>query len=534
MARDTRWCHENANHSGGVLEALLGMSDRLLRKGDYVWGSFVKPERVDGYIVGTNPGDRSDKLGRFAFSTESVHDAVNSARRGVRTWSRIPPRRRAAALQRFGVALMEAQDRLAVLLTRETGKPLWEARQEAAASIRALELMVEDGLGLLEPKVVNPRDARADWAPHGVVGVITPYQFPLLVPTMQCMTAILAGNSVVLKPSKFAPAIGQTLAELMDRAQLPRGVFNMVQGSGAGVGTELATHEGLDMLVMSCDYATARTVRRATASRPELPTVFNTGGKSTAIVVDRFDIERAIYDVLVGAFLTSGQRHDSTGRAIVLRDVFDEFCSALAGRAARVHVGYGFDSDVFMGPLVSDVHRNKARRFARDVVKSGNTSVLESSVVKTTRRGFYLSPSVHWVHWKKRQPLLETEPPGPTLLVYCADTWEEAVALHNRFAFRNTASVFADPDWPDLPYMLEALDTGSVHVNRATIGSSLRLPSAGRGRSSNHYPSGIDLLRFMTAPRSTLVDSRPFDPGRLVPGIDWDDTIAKPGAVTAP
>jgi len=508
------------------MNGALAMSGRLLRKGDYLWGSFVKPERVDGYIVGTNPGDRSDELGRFAFSAQSVDDAIDSARRGGRTWARIPARRRAAALQRFGIALMDSQDRLAVLITRETGKPLWEARQEVAASIRALELMVEDGLSLLDPKVVNPNDARADWAPHGVVAVVAPYQFPLLIGSMQCMTAILAGNTVVLKPSKFTPAVGQMLAELMDRAQLPRGVFNLVQGSGASVGSHLVGHSGVDMLVMSSRYDTARAVRRATADRPELPMVFNTGGKSSAIVVDRFDMERAVYDVLVGSFLTSGQRHDSTGRAIVLREVFDEFCSALAARAAKVQVGYGFEEDVFMGPLISDVHRNHSRRFARNVVKSGNTSVLTAQAVNTTHRGFYLAPAVHWIHWKKRQAFLDVEPPGPTLLVYCADSWEEAAALHNRFAFRNTVSVFADPEWPHLSHLLDQLDTGSIHVNRATIGSSLRLPSAGRGRSSNHYPSGIDLLRFMTAPRSTLVDTRPFDPARLVPGIQWDDELA--------
>jgi succinylglutamic semialdehyde dehydrogenase len=172
---------------------------RLLRKGDYIWGSFIKPERVDGYVVGVNPGDRSDVLGRFVFSESSVDDAVSSATRGLSVWRQGTLAQRAAALRRYREALGRAQDRFASLITRETGKPLWESRQEVVSSIRAIDLLLEDGLALLEPRVISEAQARSDWRPRGVVGIIGAYTMPLLTPTLQVAAALLAGNTVVFK-----------------------------------------------------------------------------------------------------------------------------------------------------------------------------------------------------------------------------------------------------------------------------------------------------------------------------------------------
>ena len=148
---------------------ILGRNERLVRRGDYLRGSFVKPERVDGYIVGINPGDRSDVLGRFGFSESSVEVAVAAARRGFATWRRCSLAERSTALRRFREALSKEQERFASLVCRESGKPLWEARQEVVASIRVVDLLLDEGLPLLAPRVLHETDARSDALPEDEV-----------------------------------------------------------------------------------------------------------------------------------------------------------------------------------------------------------------------------------------------------------------------------------------------------------------------------------------------------------------------------
>ncbi|MEZ4317063.1 MAG: aldehyde dehydrogenase family protein [Myxococcota bacterium] len=506
--------------------------ERLLRRGDYIWGSFLKAERIDGYIVGVNPGDRSDVLGRFPFSDSSVDDAVDCAQRGEVTWRRVNRVDRAKAVRKFRDSLNKFQEKFAVLITRETGKPIWESRQEVIASIRAVDLLLEEGLTLLEPRILDEREARSDYRPRGVVGILVPYNLPLLIPTLHCCAALLAGNSVVLKPSKFTPGVGQAVAEMMDRCKLPRGAFNLVQGSGTGIGQKLVTHPGLDALIFSGGFDTAMAIRRATFDRPELPALYQCGGKGAALVIGGCDMERAVYEVVVGAYLTAGQRHNSTGRAIVTEDVFESFVEQLARRAVRINVGYGFDVSTFLGPLISDNFRSRYRKYGRAVVARGHSPILQAANREVEeRRGFYVEPSMYWVDWERGHGFINDEPPGPSLLLYKVKDWEEAAALHNKLKYRVSTSLFIHPEHENLPEIVARLKTGSLNVNRGTIGASLRLPSVGLGRSSNGMPGGIDLLRFLSTPRSTLVEGRAFDPRNAVPGMNWDEDDEDPISV---
>lgn len=507
--------------------------ERLLRRGDYIWGSFVKPERVAGYVVGVNPGDRGDVLGRFPFSEASVDDAIGSAARGATVWRNSAISERAQALRRYREVLSKQQERFAILIAREVGKPLWEARQEVISAVRAIDLLLEEGLSMVEPRVLDEREARADWLARGVVGILAPYNLPLLIPTLQAGAALVGGNTVVLKPSKFTPGVGQGIAEIFDRCKLPRGVFNMVHGSGSGVGTRIATHPSLDALLFSGSFTTAQAIRRATADRPELPALYQCGGKGCAILTDDCDLDRAVYEVMVGAWLTAGQRHNSTGRVIVTKGIFEKFCAQLTRRTRKVSVGYGFDPEVLFGPVISENFRTRYRRYGRTLLSRGHTPLIEAANREVPgRRGFYVEPAIYWVNWENGHGFLNEEPPGPSLLVYRVANWEEAVALHNQLVYRLSTSIFVDPEARYLDDMKARLKTGALNINRGTIGASLRLPSVGLGRASNGVPAGIELVRFLSTPRATLVETRAFDPAQVVPGIQWkrgDDADA-PGA----
>ena len=497
--------------------------DRIVRKGDYVYGSFLKPERVTGYINGVNPGDRSDVLGRFPFSESSVDEAVEYARIGAPTWRRTSLADRHAAVTRFRESLNRHQERLARLVTRETGKPIWEARQELRAAVRAIDLFLDEGVQLLRPRVIEEIGARSDRLPRGVVATLTPYNFPILLPATHTAAAILTGNAVITKPSKFTPGVGQAVAEMWDRCKLPRGVFHMVQGPGAVVGQRMVLHPGVDALMFTGSYSTAATLRTLLKDRPNLPVVLQTGGKGTAIVLDDAEIDRAVYEVMVGAFLTSGQRHNSTGRVIVTDGVYDQFVDLLLRRTQRLKVGYGFDDDVFMGPLISENLRARYRRYGRILASRGHEALLEPSASPSENRGFYAKPAVIQVHWDNGHPFLNEPPPGPQLLVYKVSSWQEAAALHNQTAYRLATSVFTRFDSPILSEFADRLRTGALNINRGTIGASLRLPTVGLGRSSNGQPGGLELIHAMTAPRAMLVESRPFEGMPVLPGTHWHD-----------
>jgi len=496
--------------------------DRLLRKGDYIHGSFLKPEVVDGYINGINPGDRSDVLGRFPFSESDVDDAIEFASLGARIWRRVPVPERAAALYRLREALLHLQEHLAILITREAGKPFWEARQEVDATVRMLDVLMEDGVSLLASQVVDEVGARMDRIPRGVVAVLAPYNLPLLVPVSHSAMAILAGDTVVLKPSKFTPGVGQAVADLWDRCRLPRGVFNMVQGSGSVIGQRLVVHPGIDMLLFTGSFDTAMVVRRAIFDRPELPAIYQCGGKAISIVLDGADLEHAVYETLVGAFLTSGQRHNSTGRLIITDGIYDGFMERLADQASRLRVGYGFDTDIFMGPLISENRRTRYRRYARALASKGHRALVpaKNEHIKG-RRGFYVRPAIYGMSWEDNNPFLNEEPPGPLLLVYKVRSWEEAAALHNQAFYRPVTSLFAGADNPAIPDMQERLRTGTLNLNRSTLGTYLRLPRVGLGRSGNSFPEGLQLLHTLTYPRASLAELRGFNPMALLPGVHW-------------
>ncbi len=497
---------------------------RLLRKGDYVYGSFMKPEAVDGYINGVNPGDRGDVLGRFPFSEINIDEAVEYARVGFRSWRRMSINERAGAVHRFRDHVARHQEETALMITRETGKPLWEARQELLATIRVLDLMLDDGVHALAPRVIDEIGARSDWVPRGVVGIFTPFNFPFLVAASHTAASVLAGNAAVVKPSKFTPGIGQQHIELWDRCGLPRGVVNMVQGPGSVVGQRLATHPAVDVMLFTGSYDTSKVIQKLTMDRPELPIFMQCGGKGTAIVLDSAAVDRAIYEVMIGAFLTAGQRHNSTGRVIVTEGVYDAFVSGLVEHTSRLKVGYGFEPDVFMGPVISENLRTRYRRFSRTLVSKGHQPLMETSYPRIDKRGFYARPSIYEVDWENGHPFVDREPPGPMLLVYRVDSWEQAAALHNQMEARISTSVFLEPEEHLLRELRDRLRTGALNINRGTIGASLRLPSVGLGRSSNGLQGGLQLLQFLAHPRSQLTEVRAFKDMPLLPGTNWDAT----------
>ena len=501
---------------GTLGDAGVDATDPLWRRGDFIWGSWVRSAQVDGWIAGLNPGDRADDLGRTPFRLVSVDHAVGAAVEAKVRWASHAIEERLGVARVVAERLEEEADALAVLIARESGKPVWEASEEVRSAIRACRLLAREGAARMQPRIVRQGVAWSVPRPRGVVGLLTPSVSSLLMPVLHVVAAIVAGNTVVWKPSKFATGVGQALAVVIDRCRLPRGVFNLVQGSGATVGQRLAGHPGLDALLFLGRHETAAAVNRATAPRPELAVGYQCGGKSASFVLPDADLDRAAYDLSVGAFATTGQRHDNTARIFVERRILDAFLSRFVARTQALTVGYGLDRGVFLGPLVSDAQRVRFRRAVDAGVVAGHRSAMEEGPVEVPgRRGFYVRPVVHVV---EGGGALDDEPVGPIVRVYPVDGVDEAVRLHEKLAWRLATSIHADREGVSALELAGRLTAGTVYVNRGPIGASFRLPGVGLGRASNGMSGDLDLLRFLTIPRAMHVDTQPFDATRWVPG----------------
>ncbi len=494
---------------------MIDVESRIHGRGDYVWGSFLRVPGVDGYILASNPGDRSDELGRFSFSLTAVDEAVGAAVVAGPGWSaqRLDDRR--SAVVRLADRLEQSGQDLARLMTRETGRALWESRTEVAASARAMRLVAEEAGDACLGGVVRDGAAGWDCRPLGVVGIITSFALPLFTAAVQTAAALLAGNTVVVKPSKYAPATGQGLAELVDSARLPRGVFNLVQGPGESVGQRLAAHPELNALLFTGQRSTAVHVRHIAAARPELVVLVQCADKSTALVLPDADLDLAVHELVVSAWGNAGQRHDATARVVVTADQVDVLCERLAVRARALRWGYGLDPGVFLGPMISEPARRAYRQSLTVQAAAGHATVVSGGPAELEgRKGAYVRPSVTWM---KAAADLAGAVPGPTLRIGVVADVDEAVAVHNALSSRAVTAVFTRDEDAGLS-LGRQLSTGGVLINRGPSPTSVRLPVVGRGATSSAFPAPLDLARALTSSVAWQVDHRPYDTSRMVPG----------------
>lgn len=505
-------------------------TERPPRKGNYLHGSFIKLPEVDGYIQSVNPGNTRDQLGQFPYSLGSVDFAVECARSVQGRWHRTALGNRKLLLERYADALMGMKEALIAMIVREVGKPEWEADLELKATIKYIELVLEEGPSGLDPHHVPELDAMTERHPWGVCAVLGAFDRPLLSPNAHMVPALLAGNTVVFKPSRYAPVVGQLLAEAIDRAKFPRGVVNMVQGRGRQVGERLVAHPDVDAVMMHGADATARRIRRNLIDQPWKQLFCNTCSRGTAIVLDDAELDKAVYELVLGAYLTTGQRRSSTCRVLVTSRIADALIQRLTGVTNRLGIGYGFDDDVFMGPITSKRVRRRFLEFLQASVNAGMDLLTPSYPVEHHLPGYYVHPAVLYgssLHLEREETSEHIL--GPVLEIYVVRDFAEAVELHNRS--RNTAVTALFTRTVD--YLHEArylLRSQVINFNCSTVHLSSRLPLPGQERTEPRIGLATTLRR--TARDVALYqDRKAFNPLSLLPGVRWPEV---PTAEEAP
>ena len=475
---------------------------------NYIAGQWV-PARSGSTFRNINPAT-GEVLGEFPDSgAEDVAAATAAARAALRAWQLTPAPKRGDLLYRLGALIAGKKEALAQAATREMGKILIETRGDVQEGIDMAYLAAGEGrrmYGVTTPSEMPDKWAMSVRVPIGVVGVITAWNFPFAVPTWKIFPALLAGNTVVFKPSEETPEMGWHLAKLFEEVGLPAGVFNVVHGTGANVGWPIVQQPGIDVVSFTGSNAVGQQIATECA-RTGKRVSLEMGGKNGVIVMDDADLTLAANAVAWGAFGTTGQRCTATSRVIVHERVHDELLKLVVQRAQALKVGYGLDEASEMGPLVNAKQLERVGGYMKVAAEEGARVAAggERASGEGLQHGFFFQPTV-LTGVNRGMRVAQEEIFGPVVSFLKAKSLEDAIAINNDTPFGLSSSIFTSNVNAAFTAMRD-LSTGIVYVNHGTTGAETHLPFGGtRGTGNGHREAGHTMLDAFTEWKSIYVD----------------------------
>ena len=476
---------------------------------NFIAGAWVEPA-TGAYFENRNPADWNDLIGRFPSSgPEDVRRAATAAQRGFAAWSRTPAPVRGQVLQRAGDLLARRKDELARAMTREMGKVLLETRGDVQEGIDTAYYAHTEGRRLFGRTV--PSELRSKWAmsyrrPIGVAGIITPFNFPLAVPTWKLFPALLCGKAVIWKPSEDVPHTAHLLVELLLEAGLPPEVVQLVHGLGGEAGKALVEHPDVTVISFTGSTETGATIG-ATCGRMHKRLSLEMGGKNATIVMDDADLDLALEGVLWGAFGTTGQRCTATSRLILHEKVHDRFLKAVAERAERLRLGPGLEERTEVGPLIHEDARRKVESYV-EIGKQEGASVVTGGRRPGNKRfecGWFYEPTV-LAGVKAGMRVEQEEIFGPVLSVIRVGSLDEAIGVNNDVRYGLSSALYTRDVNAAFQAMTE-LDTGISYINAPTIGAEAHLPFGGVKQTGNgHREGGWEVYDFYSETKVVYVD----------------------------
>lgn len=497
--------------------------ETLDRPGDFIAGEFVVPDAPDAELRILSPGDQADVVGVHPVSVAHVDRAVAAARGAFPAWRRTPESERVALIRRYQTAVRAHEDAIAETISREVGKPLWDARTEAKALAGKVELVLGPGADWTKTRFFDELPGELRYRPHGVMAVIGPFNFPAHLPNGQILPALLLGNTVVFKPSDRTPNAAVWMARCFEEAGFPPGVVNVVQG-GVPTAEALTGHDDIDGILFTGSVEVGKKIVAANADRPGRIVALELGGKNATIVLDDADLERTVRQLAFAAYATAGQRCTATSRIYATPGIAGRIVERFAEVARSVPVGYPLDPGIFMGPLITEAARERLLAAQARARAAGFEAVVDGGVHEVEgRRGWYVRPSVH------RAPsatvrvdgYTHDELFGPDVAVYEVEDLDQAIELANGTRYGLAAAVFTSSR-DSFDVAADELRVGVLHWNRSSAGASGKLPFGGVRDSGNHRPAGIHAGLSCAYPQAVLLSPPADAPLPSWPGL-FDD-----------
>ena len=475
---------------------------------NYINGQWV--DAVSGKVFkNISPANQEDVIGEFAFSAqEDVNKAVEAAKAAFEQWRLVPAPKRGDLLRKAGDIFNRRKKELARVMTREMGKPTFETEGDVQEAIDTAYYAASETRRLFGHTVPSEMENKMNLSfrvPIGVVGVITAWNFPIAVPSWKILPAIAAGNTVVFKPSKDAPHSGVIFAEIMEEAGFPKGVFNVLLGTGS-MGDMIVNHP--DVKVVGFTGSTEIGCKIAeVCGRLNKRVSLEMGGKNAQIVMEDANLELALEGALWGAFGTTGQRCTATSRLIVHKDVYDKFLDMLKQRAEKLKIGDGLVAGTDMGPVIHMKSLENCERIVKIAIAEGGRLVTGGKKCSQPelQKGCFFEPTII-ADVDEKHTIFNEEVFGPVLCVAKADSFEHALFLQNHCEYGLSGSIYTK-DVNRAWVAAREIQTGICYINAPTIGAEAHMPFGGvKGTGNGHREGGWTAFDIFTEWKTVYFD----------------------------
>ncbi len=476
---------------------------------NFINGEWVESRSGKAYENRT-PANTDELIGMFVSSTdEDVNAAVDAAKEAYRTWRLVPAPKRAEILFRAAELLLQRKEEFSKDMTREMGKVLAETRGDVQEAIDMTYYMAGEGrrlFGQTTPSELPNKFAMSVRQSIGVCGMITPWNFPMAIPSWKMMPALISGNTVVLKPAEDTPLSSYHLVQILTEAGVPRGVVNLVSGDGPGAGAPLSQHIDVPVISFTGSTAVGRIIAQTCA--PDFKHYsLEMGGKNIIIVMDDANLDLAVDGAVWGGFGTTGQRCTAASRVAVHKSVYKDFVERFVERVKALKVGNGLDVDTEMGPCINEQQLKTVMSYV-EIGKNEGAKLLcggdrlDSGV---HAKGWFHTPTV-FGDCSPKMRVAQEEIFGPVVSVIPIDSFERAIEVANGVPYGLSASIYTR----NVNRAFQAtrdLYTGIVYVNAPTIGAETHLPFGGTKQTGNgHREAAIAAIDFFTEWKTVYID----------------------------
>lgn len=477
---------------------------------NYIAGKWV-PSAGGETFENVNPADTRDVIGRFPLSTrEDLDRAVSAAQEAFDGWRKTPAPRRAETLFRLGEILIRNKEKYSADMMREMGKVLKESGGDVQEAIDCTYYTAGEGRrlhGFTTPAEMPNKFAMCVRQPVGICGLITPWNFPMAIPSWKLIPALVCGNTVVIKPAEDTPLSTYNLVKACEEAGIPPGVVNLVTGNGKTVGAAMTDHPKVRLVSFTGSTETGRIVASACADRNAICSL-EMGGKNVIIVMDDADVDLAVEGAVWGAFGTSGQRCTASSRIVVHKKVYKQFSKKLVDRARTLRVGNAADPKTDMGPVINQEAVEKIMGYIRiGEEEDGATLATGGNRLEKGEhaRGYFIEPTV-FTDVEPDMRIAQEEIFGPVTAVIPSSSLENAIDIANGVRYGLSAAIYTQ----DVNRAFHAMNetyTGIFYVNSSTIGAEVHLPFGGTKATGNgHREAGTQVLDIFSEWKSIYVD----------------------------
>ncbi|KTC97989.1 succinylglutamate-semialdehyde dehydrogenase [Legionella erythra] len=490
-----------------------------MKKQHYSGKHYIAGHWVEGSglaFVSKNPATNEILWEGKAAATAEINQAAEAAHAALGSWSTCPMEERMIYLKAFADEVGQRRDELAKAIAMDNGKPFWEALTEVTAVIGKINLSIQAQLERNAEKITTASDSKSclRYKPHGVVAVLGPFNFPAHLSNGHIVPALLAGNTVILKPSELTPLVAEMIMACWDATGIPAGVINCVQGDAA-TGKALLNAD-IQGVYFTGSYATGKRINQHFSERPEVILALEMGGNNPLIIDEIGDIEAAVYQTLLSSFITSGQRCTCARRLIIAQNATgDRFLDKLLAASRHLRVGdWTMQPEPFMGPVISHDHALGHLKAQDNLLQSGGKAILPMTLLKD--ESGLLSPGL--IEMTRVSHPEDIELFAPLAQIYRYHDFDEALYLANQTRYGLAAGLLSD-NAAHYQRFYQQVRAGLINWNKPTTGAASNLPFGGVGLSGNHRPSAYFAADYCSYPIASQEQEILQRPEQLLPGI---------------